>query len=189
MAFGQIESTAKTFTYNGKAYVGDAVTDYETATIGDITKTFKFIGAPSGDSTAWTGEDLSTEDWVDEAGNVLDSTITQATDGIELELASISKVQIMKWLDARAITHTFTSDENFATNTEVIGSDTIPTQILPFGMINQNKDIAIIWPKTLITGGITFSDKRFKLKLAFKPQSISNDNLKTRMFLYGDAAE
>lgn len=187
MAITPIEGSSTTFIYDGIVVVGTKVANYETATIGDITKTFQGVGQISGDSTSWTGEAQSSDDWKDEGGNIIDSKITAATYGFDFELASVSKIQIQKWLDAKKITHTFDVDENYAVATETYGVSSVPTQILPMGILSSTKENSFIYPKASVSGGLTFANGRFTLKVSVKAQDINTDNLKTQMFLYGAA--
>ena len=187
MAFKKIESTASVFTYDGRAYVGEKVADYETATIESIVATFKFIGSTANGTTSWAGEDMSTEDYTDEAGNVLDSKVTAATNGIDLEIASTSHAQLKQWLGARDIDVTFTADDNFGVGTTAVGIGTVTSKTLPFGMIDKENKMAVIYPKALITGGITFSDGRFRIKLAVRAQAIESSTLDTQIWLEGEA--
>lgn len=187
MAITRLEGTTTPFIYNGKVFVGTAVSNYETATIGDIAATFQFVGDISEGSTSWTGDDLSFDDWKNEAGGIIYSKKTDATYGFDIEIASLSSAQLKKWLGALDISYTFESDDNFATGTKVVGTASIPVQTLPAGVLNQEDNLALVFPKMTVSGGFTYSDNHFTLKLSFKAQEVNTINLKTAMVLYGAA--
>lgn len=181
----QLEGTAQTFGYNGLIAFGTAVTDYDTATADTILQTMVGVGQVPDGTTEWTGEATSMENWVDEAGNVLDVTVTQGTHGFSFEVASISKKQLERWLEASSIDVTWTESGTIGDTTKVVGVADFPIQTLPGLIISQDLTQAFFYPKMQVVGGITYADKKFRLSVAATALTINTASLKTFMKLDG----
>ena len=189
MKFTNFEEATKAFLYDGVILVGDKVADYLSATANTIAKTFKSIGQVSEGSTSWTGDDLTMEDWKDEAGKIITSKIIPSTFGFELILASVSQANIIKWLGARHITTTFDEDAVVKVGSSVIGTSRIPQQTLPIGILSAGDTNMFMFPKMIVSGGMTLDSGRFVMKLVFKAEEITTTALDTFMNIDEEVAQ
>lgn len=184
----QLEGTAKTFSYNGLIAFGTAVADYSTATADTIMKTMKGVGAIPDGSTEWTGEAASMENWLDEAGHLLDVTVGDGTLGFSFEIASTSKEQLERWMGITPLTEEWetSKDDIVKTGATLYGTSEFPIQTLPGLIISQDKMQAFLFPKMQVVGGITYADKKFRLSISAMALYIKTEHLRKFMKIDGE---
>lgn len=182
-----ITKAKPTNVFNGQSYlvIFDEVTDYSAATIDTILASGIDLGQIFEGSTTMNGDEASFEDKKDEQGDVIVSDPTAGTDGFDFEMADFSAEKLQLFMRGRKITHTAsTSDtDGVQIKGDVIGwGDKIPVIERPIGIINDNTDKILVYPKARILTSRNTEDKLFVLKSTAKAQDCNTENLNTVMY-------
>lgn len=182
-----ITKAKPTNVFNGQSYlvIFDEVTDYSTATIDTILASGIDLGQIFEGSTTMNGDEASFEDKKDEKGGVIVSDPTAGTDGFDFEMADFSAEKLQLFMRGRKITHTASSSETDGVQIkgDVIGwGDKIPVIERPIGIINDNTDKILVYPKARILTSRNTEDKLFVLKSTAKAQDCNTEHLNTVMY-------
>lgn len=182
-----ITKAKPTNVFNGQSYlvIFDEVTDYSAATIDTILASGIDLGQIFEGSTTMNGDEASFEDKKDEQGDVIVSDPTAGTDGFDFEMADFSAEKLQLFMRGRKITHTASSSDTDGVQIkgDVIGwGDKIPVIERPIGIINDNTDKILVYPKARILTSRNTEDKLFVLKSTAKAQDCNTENLNTVMY-------
>lgn len=182
-----ITKAVPTSVFNGQSYlvIFDEVEDYTTATIDSILASGIDLGQIFEGSTTMNADEASFEDKKDEQGDVIVSDPTAGTDGFDFEMADFSAARLQLFMRGRKITHTASTDNTagISIKGDVIGwGDKIPVIERPIGIINDNADKILIYPKARIITSRNTEDKLFVLKSTAKAQDCNTENLNTVMY-------
>ena len=187
MAIHNFESVSSLFVGQADIILFDAIADYTSATLASITNP-KSLGQVVGDSSNWTGEDVSVDEIRDEQGDLITATVQAGTLSYEFELASTSVAMLKEFMKAveisgAALASVFTS----VTKAVGFGVD-LPVMTRPIGWLNDEKKRLLLFPKGKITSNLSFSDKLFRIHASVLAEYIDLPELKTGMVFDGAAA-
>lgn len=174
----QITSTI--FVGQSDIVVFDEVEDYNTATFSSITADGESVGQVSGDSSEYVGEDASTENWVDEQGNIITSTTTAGTVAISFNMANLSADNIEKFLKGvklGELTSTLLQNVKNAVGFAV----ELPIITRPLGWFNDEANRCLFMPKAKIVASLGYDTKRFTINATATAEYINSATLKTAM--------
>lgn len=187
MAISNFESAQSLFVGQSDIILFDAVPDYSAATLASLTNP-KSLGQVVGDSSNWTGEDVSVEEIHDEQGDLITATVSAGTLSYEFELASTSKDVIKSFLAGAEIsTPALASVFASVQNAVGFGVD-LPVMTRPIGWLNDEKKRLMLFPKAKITANLSYSDKLFRVHCAVLAEHIDRPQLKTGMVFDSTAA-
>lgn len=187
MAISNFESAQSLFVGQSDIILFDAVPDYSAATLASLTNP-KSLGQVVGDSSNWTGEDVSVEEIRDEQGDLITATVSAGTLSYEFELASTSK-DVIKTFLAGAEISTPALASVFASVQNAVGFGVdLPVMTRPIGWLNDEKKRLMLFPKAKITANLSYSDKLFRVHCAVLAEYIDRPQLKTGMVFDSTAA-
>lgn len=155
---------------------------YSTSTtFADIVATGVSLGQVVGDSTSWEGEDASSENIVDEQGDVIVANATAGTYGFSCEVASISPENLILFMKGTRVASpatqsTFTSVSDLVK----IGSN-LPVITRPIAIVNDEANKFILLPKAKIVSSFTLDSKLWRIKLNVTAETIDTTELSTVM--------
>lgn len=162
----------------------DEVADYKAATFTTATATGESIGQVSGDSSEYVGEDAETENWVDEQGDIITSTVKAGTVAIKFNMADMSADKIATFLKGtkmESLTSTLIKDVNNAVG---FGVD-LPVMTRPIGWFNDEANRCLFLPKAKIVSSLGYDNGHYTINATATAEYINNDTLKTAMLFDG----
>ncbi|WP_300905706.1 hypothetical protein [uncultured Bacteroides sp.] len=160
--------------------VFDEVSDYKTATFSTVTAAGESVGQVSGDSSEYAGEDVETENWVDEQGDIITSTTKAGTVAIKFNMADMSADKIATFLKGtklEGLTSTLLSEVKNAVG---FGVD-LPVMTRPLGWFNDEANRCLFLPKAKIVSSLSYDSGRFTINATATAEYINNATLKTAM--------
>ena len=172
----------------GDLIIFDPVEDYTSTKIADLANP-KSLGQIVQDSTSWEGEDVSTDQLLDEQGNVITAKVTAGTLGFSFDIASTSSAMMQKFLKAASI-----SSANLGNPTWLADSPSpsavgfgveIPVFTAPIMVVDEEKKRAWLYPKAKITSGISYADGLYRIHAVVLAEFVDTDYLKTGILLEG----
>lgn len=175
---------------------GDIVIFNET-TIGDSTTLSAFEGAKSlgqivQDSSAWEGEDASTEEIRDEQGNTITVKPIAGTLGFSIDIASTSAAMLQLFLKAVSLDATAIGAAATAwladTSTAVGFGNDIPAIERPIAWVNDLKTRTLFFPKAKITSNFAYTDGLYRIHASAVAENVNTTHLKTAMVIEGAVA-
>lgn len=166
MAIPKLEGAAKLFAGQGDLVIFDEISDYSGKSLANLTITTGSgsLGQIVQDSTSWEGEDVNTEQILDEQGNLITARVTAGTLGFSFDIASTSLLMVKKFLAGVDITGTALAS--------LFGEDTVaavgfgialPVMTRPIGVLNDELNRAWIYPKAKITSNLAYSDGMYRI--------------------------
>lgn len=181
----KVNSVSQLFLGMGAHFIGTAPDDYATADYATIVNSFKNLGDVLGDSTSYTGEDLATEDIVNEQGITV-ATIVTSAGSISYEFSILDNSPTMKKLLLGAVDITITDLSNFETPTSTKKTaqgfgHKASTFIAPFGFTNDTNDQINIIPKAKWLCSPSMDGKNSIIKVSVSAEQLDTENLKTMM--------
>ena len=172
---------------------GDVVIFNETS-IASTTTLENFEGAKSlgqivQDSSAWEGEDASTEEIRDEQGNTISVKPIAGTLGFSIDIASTSSEMLQLFLKATSLNASAIGAANAAwlANTATaagFGTD-IPSIERPIAWVNDLKTRTLFFPKAKITSNFSYADGIYRIHASVVAQNVNTTHLKTAMLIEG----
>lgn len=174
----QITSTI--FVGQSDIVVFDEVEDYNEATFTSITASGESVGQVSGDSSEYAGEDATTENWVDEQGNIITSTTTAGTVAIKFSMANMSADNVKKFLNGVGLTSLTSTLLTDVKNAVGFGVD-LPVMTRPLGWFNDEAKRCLFMPKSKIVSSLSYDTKRFTITATATAEYINSATLKTAM--------
>lgn len=182
MAVPKIESASKLFAGQGDLVIFDEITDYSGKTLADLKIN---DGANTGagslgqivqDSTTWEGEDVNTDQILDEQGNLITARVTAGTLGFSFDIASTSLVMVKKFLAGVNIEGSALASL-FDGNVAAVGFGTaLPVMTRPIGILNDELNRAWIYPKAKITANLTLADGLWRIHAVVLAENVDNRN-------------
>lgn len=183
MAIAKFENAQKLFAGQGDLVIFDEIADYAGATLSSLTGP-KSLGQIVQDSTTWEGEDISTDEILDEQGNLITAKVTAGTLSFSFDIASTSANMMKKFMAAADIT--VGSPAYLAANSSAVGFGVdLPVFTVPILVADQEKKRAWIYPKAKITSNLSLSDGLYRIHAVVLAEQVDTANLKTGILLEG----
>ena len=162
MAINKLEGAAKLFAGQGDLIMFDAVPNYDAASVDELSDFAnpKSLGQIVQDSTTWEGEDVSTDEILDEQGNIITAHVTAGTLGFSFDIASTSQLMVQTFLGGDNIDApgAFSGLEGTGTLTATGFGVKIPVMTRPIAIINDELNRAWFYPKAKITANLSYTD-------------------------------
>ena len=156
---------------------------YENATLADFQNPVS-LGQIVQDSTSWEGEDVSTDEILDEQGNLITARVTAGTLSFSFDIASTSANMIEKFMKGKSIT--ITGSPAFLSNPTAMGFGVdLPVFTAPILVADQEKKRAWVYPKAKITSNLTLSDGLYRIHAVVLAEQVNTANLMTGMLVEG----
>lgn len=179
----KIDAATVPFVGQGDLIIFDAVSDYSTATLASLTNP-KSLGQIVQDSTSWEGEDVSTDQILDEQGNIITAKVTAGTLSFSFDIASTSANMMKKFMAAADIT--VGSPSYLAASSTAVGFGVeLPVFTVPVLVADQEKKRAWLYPKAKITSNLSLSDGLYRIHAVCLAEQVDTANLKTGILLEG----
>lgn len=179
----KIDAATVPFVGQGDLIIFDAVSDYSTATLATLTNP-KSLGQIVQDSTSWEGEDVSTDQILDEQGNIITAKVTAGTLSFSFDIASTSANMMKKFMAAADIT--VGSPSYLAASSTAVGFGVdLPVFTVPVLVADQEKKRAWLYPKAKITSNLSLSDGLYRIHAVCLAEQVDTANLKTGILLEG----
>lgn len=174
MAIAKLDSAAKLFAGQGDLVIFDAISDYAGKSLANLVNP-KSLGQIVQDSTSWEGEDVNTDQILDEQGNLITARVTAGTLGFSFDIASTSPTMVKTFLAGVDITGT-TLTGLFDTNTvSAVGFGTaLPVMTRPIAVLNDELNRAWIYPKAKITSNLTLADGLYRIHAVVLAENVDN---------------
>lgn len=160
----------------------DEVADYSTATFTTITASGTSVGQVSGDSSEYAGEDAEVDNWTDEQGDMISSTVKSGTVAIKFQMADLSVDSITTFLRGtklEGLTSTLLSDVKNAVGFGV----ELPVITRPIGWFNDEAKRTLFLPKAKIVSSLAYDSGHFTISSTATAEYINSATLKTAMII------
>lgn len=179
----KIDAATVPFVGQGDLIIFDAISDYSTATLATFANP-KSLGQIVQDSTSWEGEDVSTDQILDEQGNLITAKVTAGTLSFSFDIASTSANMMKKFMAAADIT--VGSPSYLAASSTAVGFGVeLPVFTVPILVADQEKKRAWVYPKAKITSNLSLSDGLYRIHAVVLAEQVDTTNLKTGILLEG----
>ena len=156
---------------------------YENATLADFQNPVS-LGQIVQDSTSWEGEDVSTDEILDEQGNLITARVTAGTLSFSFDIASTSANMIEKFMKGKSMT--ITGSPSYLSNPTAVGFGVdLPVFTAPILVADQEKKRAWVYPKAKITSNLTLSDGLYRIHAVVLAEQVNTANLMTGMLVEG----
>ena len=156
---------------------------YENATLADFQNPVS-LGQIVQDSTSWEGEDVSTDEILDEQGNLITARVTAGTLSFSFDIASTSANMIEKFMKGKSMT--ITGTPSYLSNPTAVGFGVdLPVFTAPILVADQEKKRAWVYPKAKITSNLTLSDGLYRIHAVVLAEQVNTANLMTGMLIEG----
>lgn len=185
----KIDAATAPFVGQGDLIIFDSVADYATAKLADFENP-KSLGQIVQDSTSWEGEDISTDQILDEQGNVITAKVTAGTLGFSFDIASTSAAMMTRFMKAANISSAnlgspaWLSSSNPSPSAVGFGVE-LPVFTAPIMVVDEEKKRAWVYPKAKITSGLTLSDGLYRIHAVVLAEQVDTAYLKTGILLEG----
>lgn len=187
MAIAKLEGAAKLFAGQGDLIMFDAVPDYDAASVDELSDFAnpKSLGQIVQDSTTWEGEDVSTDEILDEQGNIITAHVTAGTLGFSFDIASTSQLMVQTFLGGDNIDSpgAFSGLEGTGTLTATGFGVKIPVMTRPIAIINDELNRAWFYPKAKITANLSYADGLYRIHAVVVAEQIDKPKIKTAMII------
>lgn len=187
-AITKIDNATAPFVGQGDLIIFDAPSGGYTSTLklGDFANP-KSLGQIVQDSTSWEGEDVSTDELLDEQGNLITARVTAGTLSFSFDIASTSADMMELFMKAAEISTLGTADWLGSTDTPTamgFGVD-LPVFTVPILVADQEKKRAWVYPKAKITSNLSLSDGLYRIHAVVLAEQVDTPYLKTGILLEG----
>ena len=186
MAIAKFEAAGKLFAGQGDLVIFDAIADYTGATLASLVNP-KSLGQIVQDSTTWEGEDVNTDQILDEQGNLITARVTAGTLGFSFDIASTSREMVKTFLngvnDGNSSTGAASMDATGAIFFDGDTADTavyaagfgvsLPVITRPIAVLNDELNRAWIYPKAKITANLTLSDGLYRIHAVVLAENVA----------------
>ena len=187
MAINKLEGAAKLFAGQGDLIMFDAVPDYDAASVDELSDFAnpKSLGQIVQDSTTWEGEDVSTDEILDEQGNIITAHVTAGTLGFSFDIASTSQLMVQTFLGGDNIDApgAFSGLEGTGTLSATGFGVKIPVMTRPIAIINDELNRAWFYPKAKITANLSYTDGLYRIHAVVVAEQIDKAKIKTAMII------
>ena len=179
----KIDAATVPFVGQGDLIIFNEVSDYSAATLASLTGA-KSLGQIVQDSTSWEGEDVSTDQILDEQGNLITAKVTAGTLSFSFDIASTSANMMKKFMAAADIT--VGSPAYLAASSTAVGFGVdLPVFTVPIMVADQEKKRAWLYPKAKITSNLSLSDGLYRIHAVVLAEQVDTANLKTGILIEG----
>lgn len=186
MAIAKFEAAGNLFAGQGDLVIFDPIADYSNATLASLVNP-KSLGQIVQDSTTWEGEDVNTDQILDEQGNLITARVTAGTLGFSFDIASTSRAMVEKFLNGVKIGNASTGAASMdATGAIFFDGDTADTAVYaagfgvslpvitcPIAILNDEQKRAWIYPKAKITANLTLSDGLYRIHAVVLAENVA----------------
>lgn len=180
----KIDAATVPFVGQGDLIIFDPIADYSSATLADLDNA-KSLGQIVQDSTSWEGEDVSTDQLLDEQGNLITAKVTAGTLSFSFDIASTSAAMMKKFMAAADLTIA-TNPDFLETGATAVGFGVdLPVFTVPILVADQEKKRAWVYPKAKITSNLSLSDGLYRIHAVVLAEQVDTANLKTGILLEG----
>ena len=185
---GKIDAASAPFVGQGDLIIFDSEfansKTYANATLADFQNP-KSLGQIVQDSTSWEGEDVSTDQILDEQGNLITAKVTAGTLSFSFDIASTSANMVKKFL-AGVDGLTLGSPDYLSASPTAVGFGVeLPVFTAPILVADQEKKRAWIYPKAKITSNLAYSDGLYRIHAVVLAEQVDTASLKTGMLVEG----
>lgn len=182
----KIDAATVPFVGQGDLIIFDAVADYSSAKLADFANP-KSLGQIVQDSTSWEGEDVSTDQILDEQGNLITAKVTAGTLSFSFDIASTSAAMMKKFMKAADISAANLGSPAFLGDTiSAVGFGVdLPVFTVPILVADQEKKRAWVYPKAKITSNLSLSDGLYRIHAVVLAEQVDTAYLKTGILLEG----
>lgn len=185
---GKIDAATVPFVGQGDLIIFDSTfasnKTYADATLADFQNP-KSLGQIVQDSTSWEGEDVSTDQILDEQGNIITAKVTAGTLSFSFDIASTSANMMEKFMAASGITAPTATWLASGATAVGFGVD-LPVFTAPILVADQEKKRAWVYPKAKITSNLSLSDGLYRIHAVVLAEQVDTANLKTGILLEGE---
>lgn len=179
----KIDSATVPFVGQGDLIIFDEVNDYSSATLATFSNP-KSLGQIVQDSTSWEGEDVSTDELLDEQGNLITARVTAGTLSFSFDIASTSAAMMQTFMKAASIT--VGSPTWLAASSTAVGFGVeLPVFTVPILVADQEKKRAWVYPKAKITSNLSLSDGLYRIHAVVLAEQVDTASLKTGILIEG----
>lgn len=180
----KIDAATVPFVGQGDLIIFDPIADYSSATLADLDNA-KSLGQIVQDSTSWEGEDVSTDQLLDEQGNLITAKVTAGTLSFSFDIASTSAAMMKKFMAAADLTIA-TNPDFLETGATAVGFGVdLPVFTVPILVADQEKKRAWVYPKAKITSNLSLADGLYRIHAVVLAEQVDTANLKTGILLEG----
>ena len=182
---GKVDASTAPFVGQGDLIIFDAVSNYDTAKLADFANPVS-LGQIVQDSTSWEGEDVSTDEILDEQGNSITAKVTAGTLGFSFDIASTSINMVKRFL--RGVDIEDLGTPNFLeSGASAVGFGVdLPVFTVPILVADQEKKRAWVYPKAQITSNLTLADGLYRIHAVVLAEQVNTAFLKTGILLEGE---
>ena len=171
MAITKFEDAAKLFAGQGDLVVFSPISDYSGKSLADLTEP-KSLGQIVQDSTTWEGEDVNTDQILDEQGNLITARVTAGTLGFSFDIASTSLAMVKEFLAGVDISGTSLASV-FDGNVAAVGFGImLPVQTRPIMILNDELNRAWVYPKAKITSNLAYTDGLYRIHAVVLAENV-----------------
>lgn len=171
MAVTKFEDAAKLFAGQGDLVVFNPISDYSGKSLADLTVP-KSLGQIVQDSTTWEGEDVNTDQILDEQGNLITARVTAGTLGFSFDIASTSLAMVKEFLAGVDISGTSLASV-FDGNVAAVGFGIkLPVQTRPIMILNDELNRAWVYPKAKITSNLAYTDGLYRIHAVVLAENV-----------------
>lgn len=179
----KVDAATAPFVGQGDLIIFNPVSDYSSATLASFSNP-QSLGQIVQDSTSWEGEDVSTDQILDEQGNLITAKVTAGTLSFSFDIASTSANMMEKFMKATNIT--VPAAEYLDTGATAVGFGVdLPVFTVPILVADQEKKRAWVYPKAKITSNLAYSDGLYRIHAVVLAEQVDTPNLKTGILLEG----
>ena len=179
----KIDAATAPFVGQGDLIIFSAIDNYASATLASLTGA-QSLGQIVQDSTSWEGEDVSTDEILDEQGNLITAKVTAGTLSFSFDIASTSSDMMKKFMKAADITVGSPAWLESGATAVGFGVD-LPVFTVPILVADQEKKRAWVYPKAKITSNLSLSDGLYRIHAVVLAEQVDTANLKTGILLEG----
>jgi hypothetical protein len=185
----KIDAATAPFVGQGDLIIFAAISDYSTAKLSDFSSP-QSLGQIVQDSTSWEGEDVSTDQILDEQGNLITAKVTAGTLSFSFDIASTSANMMKKFMAAADISSTNIGSPSWLTGSNPTPSAVgfgvdLPVFTVPILVADQEKKRAWVYPKAKITSNLAYSDGLYRIHAVVLAEQVDTAYLKTGILLEG----
>lgn len=185
----KIDAATAPFVGQGDLIIFAAIADYSSAKLSDFSSP-QSLGQIVQDSTSWEGEDVSTDQILDEQGNLITAKVTAGTLSFSFDIASTSANMMKKFMAAADISSanlgspSWLESSNPSVSAVGFGVE-LPVFTVPILVADQEKLRAWVYPKAKITSNLSYSDGLYRIHAVVLAEQVDTAYLKTGILLEG----
>ena len=184
----KIDAATAPFVGQGDLIIFSSIADYSSAKLSDFSNP-QSLGQIVQDSTSWEGEDVSTDQILDEQGNLITAKVTAGTLSFSFDIASTSANMMKKFMAAADISSANLGTPSFletSPSPSAVGFGVdLPVFTVPVLVADQEKKRAWVYPKAKITSNLAYSDGLYRIHAVVLAEQVDTQYLKTGILLEG----